>query len=304
MRAQGYADPAYAASLAEFGTPLVLPGCGGSVLARQIPGTSGLLDAMGPYPLFDCADWDQLGADLEGASDRLVCVSLVADPFGDWTLDLLKGCFPDLMAPFKDHFVVDLSVAGSYNSHHQRNIRRALRSVEVEDVSSPPQMLDEWVDLYGNLVARHSIRGVSAFSPSVFAAQFALSGLLAFRARHDGETVGAILWIVRDDVAYYHLGAYSDLGYQLGASFALFATALEHLAGAGFRWASLGAGAGVNGSDGSDGLARFKSGWSTHTRTAYLCGRVLQRSAYERLSCEPGRADRSYFPAYRAGEFE
>jgi Acetyltransferase (GNAT) domain len=304
MRAQGYADPAYAQSLAEFGAPVFLPGSGGSVLARQIPDTSDLLDAMGPYPLFDCVDWHQLGADLEGVSDRLVCVSLVADPFGDWTPNLLEDCFPDLMAPFKDHFVVDLSVADSYNSHHQRNVRRALRTVEVEAVSSPREMLAEWVDLYDNLVVRHSIRGVSAFSPSVFAAQLALPCLLAFRARHDDETVGAILWIVKDDVAYYHLGAYSDLGYQLGASFALFATALAHLAGVGVHWASLGAGAGLNGSESSDGLTRFKSGWATHTRIAYLCGRVLQRGAYEQLSRPTGHTEKSYFPAYRAGEFE
>jgi lipid II:glycine glycyltransferase (peptidoglycan interpeptide bridge formation enzyme) len=121
------------------------------------------------------------------------------------------------------------------------------------------------------------------------------------RAVQDGVTVGVTLWYLAGDVAYYHLGAYSARGYELAASFALFDRGLERFAAEGMAWASLGGGAGLDGTL-EDGLTRFKRGWATATRTAYLCGRILQRRIYDELSAarSPGTP---YFPAYRAGEF-
>jgi hypothetical protein len=295
----GYADPAYAAALAEFGEPRVLPQCGGSILIRRTPDLRHA-DAIGPYPLFACADWTGLAADLDELSDELVSVSLVADPFGAWTLEELQACFPDLMVPFKEHHVVDLSESVEISSHHRRNSRKALRDVDVKIMSRPADMLDDWIGLYENLVRRHEIKGMAAFSAGSFAAQFDVPGLVAIRASANGETVGATLWLISGDVAYYHLGAYSDRGYELKASFALFATALEHFASEGLAWLGLGAGAGV-GDGAGDGLDRFKDGWSTGTRTAYLCGRILSPDRYDELL--RGAAETSYFPAYRAGEF-
>jgi hypothetical protein len=52
-----------------------------------------------------------------------------------------------------------------------------------------------------------------------------------------------------------------------------------------------------------DGLSRFKRGWATGTRTAYLCGRVLDRREYERMVRAAGAGTTAYFPAYRTGEF-
>ena len=299
--AGGYADPAYAASLAEFGEPRALPRCGGSVLVRRTPDLADA-DGIGPYPLFACTDWSGLAADLDDLRDELVSVSLVADPFGNWILEELEACFPDLLVPFKEHHIVDLSdsAEGGTSSHHRRNARKALRDVDVEIVARTADMLEDWIALYENLVRRHEITGMAAFSPAAFAALFEVGGMVAIRAVADGETVGATLWLVQNDVAYYHLGAYSQRGYELKASFALFATALEHFAQEGLAWLSLGAGAGLGDGEG-DGLDRFKEGWSTGTRTAHLCGRILSPDRYEELS--RGVADTSYFPAYRAGEF-
>jgi hypothetical protein len=109
-------------------------------------------------------------------------------------------------------------------------------------------------------------------------------------------------WFVSDGVGYYHLGAYSDAGYELRASFGLFARAIELFRADGLRWLDLGAGAGLpNGSQ--DGLSRFKRGWSTGTRTAYLCGRILDERRYSDIVEAKGVAATKYFPAYRAGEF-
>ena len=123
-------------------------------------------------------------------------------------------------------------------------------------------------------------------------------GLVAFRAREAGVTVGMLLWYVQGEVGYYHLGAYSERGYELGASFALFWEAIAF-----FRkdlaWLNLGGGAGAINNE-TDGLNRFKMGWTTHTRTAFLCRHVVNVSRYSEL-CGPSDVGTSYFPAYRAG---
>lgn len=293
----GYRHPGYAAALSEFGSPVRLECSGGSLLVRTIPRTSDR-DAMGPYPLFACERWSRLAADLEGLAGKLVSVSLVTDPFGNWTVEELDRAFPDCRRPFKEHFVVELAAdpLKRVSAHHQRFATRGQRKVIVEHMAAPADLLDDWTTLYGQLVRRHQITGVAAFSRASFTRQLAVPGLIAFRACEAGNTVGAGLWYVDGDVAYWHLAAYSARGYKLDASYALLAAALEHFAGAGLTWASLGAGAGLQG-DPSDGLSRFKAGWATDTRTAHLCGRILDHDRYGALNGAPT----AFFPAYRAG---
>ena len=270
---------------------------------REIP-RSGQRDAMGPYPIFACADWAGLASDIADLQDELVAVSLVADPFGAATADDLARTFGDLVTPFKEHFVVDLrgEWRETTHPHHRRNVRRALAALEVEPVDDPPALLDDWVALYGELIDRHQIAGPAAFSRDSFAAQLRVPGIAALRAVEGGVTVGATLWYVAGNVAYYHLGAYSARGYELAASFALFDRGFERFAAEGVAWASLGAGAGLDRAA-EDGLTRFKRGWATTTRTAHLCGRILQRGAYDELAAERSRPGTPYFPAYRVGEF-
>jgi hypothetical protein len=231
-----------------------------------------------------------------------VSLCLVADPFGNHTPVLLADCFPDLMIPFKQHFVSDLSLDPEkiVSAHHRRNAKKALQRLGVEQSEQPADWAEDWISLYGQLVARHRIRGISAFSPTALTAQLEVPGVRAFRAVLAGHTVGMVLWMVQGTVAYYHLGAYSNEGYNSNASFALFRTAWNYLAAMNVAWLDLGAGPGIE-STGADGLTRFKSGWASGTRTAYLCGRVLDRERYARLvhSVPPAR----YFPAYRAREF-
>ncbi len=267
---------------------------------RDVPG-GGHRDAIGAYPIFCCGDWDGLDEDLHELGRELVAVALVADPFGGWSMELLEQCFPDVLLRFKDHFVVELGPdpMRRVHPHHRRNATRAQRELAVEEVADMVGFLDEWEALYANLTRRHEIRGAAVFSRASFAAQLAVPGLVALRARRRGTTVGAALWYEQGSVAYYHLAAYDQEGYEGGASFALFACALERFADRGLAWVSLGAGAGVSG-DRNDGLTRFKRGWSTGTRPAWFCGRVLQRTAYEELA---GPGSRSWFPAYRQGEF-
>jgi hypothetical protein len=303
MKAEtGYAHPDYAAALAQFGQPRLLAQSEGWILERTIPGTD-YRDAMGCYPIFACRDWSLLKKDLADlGDDELISLVLVADPFGNFTKTILAEIFKDLVAPFKEHFVIDLGerLQEFVEPHHQRNARKALRVIEVEHVASAEVLLNEWSLVYANLIKRHSITGMAAFSHDSFVRQLRVPGIHAFRATREGQTVGINLWYADDEAGYYHLGAYDEEGYRLRASFALFWRAIEHFAAAGLKWLDLGAGAGAA-NEGGDGLTRFKRGWTNTTRMAYLCGRIFDRAKYRCLAEAKGVSD--YFPAYRKGEF-
>ena len=302
--ATGYEHSRYAASLAEYGTPRSLPRSNGWILERQIPGLADH-DGIGCYPLFCCADWTTLGSDLDELGGDLVSLCLVADPFGEYDPEKLRKWFPDIMLPFKKHFVVDLtrSPDSFVAENHRRNARKARQVVEVAACAEPSLFAEDWITLYQTLVCRHSIRGFAAFSREAFEMQLTVPGIVALRAVSQGETVGMTLWYVQGDVGYYHLGAYSERGYSLRSSFALFWFAIEYFTQRGLTWLNLGGAAGVNPSDG-DGLARFKRGWATGDRAAFLCGRIFDADRYSQILRAKGIVSPHFFPAYRQGEIE
>jgi hypothetical protein len=299
----GYLHHAYAESLSEFGTPRLLDQCGGWLLEREIP-RSDERDATGCYPLFACENWSNLKTDLQQLAGEMISVSLVTDPFGKFDVEYLRECFPDVMKPFKQHFIVDLAqpLESFVHPHHLRNARKALQKVDVEHCIEPREFLDNWVDLYQTLIDRHAITGITTFSRASFAGQFSVPGVNVFRASENGVAVGMLLWYEQDDRAYYHLGAYSERGYEVGASFALFDYSLRYFCSRQLKWLNLGAGAGTANSD--SGLTRFKQGWSNGTRTTYFCGRIFARDKYQQLVESTGTGTTDYFPAYRLGEFK
>ena len=300
----GYSHPDYAASLTEFGRPRALPRSSGWLLERPIIHTP-YRDAMGCYPLFACSDWSRLNLDLEELNDDLVSVAIVADPFGDHDEVQLRKCFPTVVSPFKEHMVTDLSRSPEsfVRPQHRHKARKALEHLDIERCEEPTQFANEWIKLYGNLIQRHGIRGLAAFSATSFKAQLAVPGISMFRATLNNETVGMILWYTDREVAYYHLGAYSEQGYKLEASFALFWRALEYFSSEKVKWLNLGAGAGLSSKDGADGLTRFKRGWATGTRTVYFCGRIFDQLKYAEAMRSRNITTTDYFPAYREGEF-
>lgn len=298
----GYAHPGYASALEEFGRPRSLAASGGWILERAIPDASAH-DAMGCYPLFACDHWAGLREDLSALAGRLVSLTIVTDPFGDYTEPLLHEIFPDLVSRFKQHFVarLDQPAQDFVSAHHRYYAQRALARVQVEQCPDPPALLREWCVLYAQLVRRHRVTGIQAFSEESFARQLALPGVIAFRALFQGETVGVHLWLVDGEVAYSHLAATNDAGYEQMSAYALHWQALNFFAER-VRYLDWGGGAGSR-MDENDGLARFKRGWANDTRTAFLCGRILHLEAYRRLCANREFPARSYFPAYRAGEF-
>lgn len=299
--ATGYLHHAYAESLTEFGRPVFLPASQGWILQRQIPGTP-YHDAMGCYPLFTCRDWSRLETDLASIGTDLVSLALVADPFGDYEDTSLKRCFSTVF-PFKEHFIVDLSlpVSRSISAHHRYYGRKAQRAVRVELCPDPTRFLDEWLVLYENLKVRHGIRGIAEFSTRAFEVQLRVPGAVMFRGVCDGNTVGMMIWYVCGRKGYWHLSAYSQVGYQLRASYALLSYAIEYFGAEGCRWLDLGANAGISGNP-TDGLAQFKRGWATGTRPTYFCGHILDRDKYAEICRQRNGDPTKYFPAYRSEE--
>lgn len=295
----GYTHPSYAESLAEFGEPRYLPHCKGWLLERQIPGTN-YRDAMGCYPLFSCQDWSKLHLDIAELGSDLVSLSMVPEVFGAFDQGYLKKCF-GVVVPFKRHFVCDLSqpLIDTVSRHHRRYARRALDLVQCKSHPNPPEFLDEWFNLHKSLVLRHEINGIRAFSRRSFEILLRTPGITVLIATQDEVIVGAQLWLMHEQVAYGHVLAFSDLGYKLGASYALYWFALEHFADK-VRYCDF---AGVSGMSDEDqsGLAWFKSGWSTEKRTAYFCSSILNRARYDELVNCKDLSGNAFFPAYREG---
>lgn len=298
MLGKGFHDPLYAAGFAEFGTLCELPNAEGWLLKRMIRDT-GLIDAVGLYPLFSCGNWQALENDLEAVGAGLVSVTAVCDPFGDYDDSLLERCF-DFAKPYKDHFVADLDlpleqlVSRSYRS----SARWSLRRIQTEMCERPIDYLDEWVDLYDLAIKRHDIRGMRAFSRAAFEMQLQAPGLVMCRASREGRTVGLSVALISGEVAHGHLVSVNEEGYAMRASSAIMWTLMEHLKGR-IRWLNLG-GVPDAEQDKTNGLEKFKLGWSSERRCSYLCGRIFDHTAYEQLSESQNRS--AFFPIYRAGE--
>ena len=297
----GYLHPGYAASFSEYGVPRELPRCRGWILERKIPRLPDY-DAMGCYPLFACEDWSQLTKDLDEIGDDLVSVVLVTDPFGNYDEAVLRRSF-SLVTPFKEHYVADLRrpfaeiVTKDRNQCARTSHKRGVR---VEECPDPTQYIDDWMRLFHVWAEGHNVHGIRAFSRETFLRQFRLPGLVMLRAVHQDATVAIGLFAIHGDVAYAHLVAFDEIAYRLRASCALYMAGIEHLADR-VRWIDWGGNAGVK-DDPTDGLGQFKMGWSTGRRTAYLCGRVLNRARYSDIIKAKDVPATSYFPAYRASE--
>lgn len=286
-----YAAEDYVAALAKTGgeRALRIDGWNTSLLVRPIPSMGA--DAAGAYPMAAIAPNSDLRAGLDQlATLALVSLVLISDPLFGPSVDILAAAFP-LARPFKTHYLVDPAHLAP-SKHHRAEIRRSQSRCRVEHARLAA-VLDDWMRLYADLVQRHAVRGVADFSIAYWRHLAGLDALEAFVAYADDEIVAMGLWLEHAGVAYNHLGASSAKGYALGASYTLYAAALEHFGGCAVI--NLGGGAGRQ-DDPSDGLARFKRGFSNGAATAYLCGAVLDPVRYAALT---GDRQTEFFPAYR-----
>lgn len=298
----GYAHARYAGSLREFGEPRELPRCGGWIIVRPIPGTP-FKDATGCYPLFCCRNWRRLHEDLRRIGTDIVSLVLVADPFSGIDKAYLEHCF-DFVRPFKTHYLTELMhpLENVVSRNYRYNVRKSLKAMDVEICSQPAKYLSEWVRLYDNLIRRHDIKGISAFSRASFAKQLNVPGMVMVLGRSGGEIVGATLVLISGQVAYSHLSACSSTGYKIQASYGITWTALSYLRDRGIRYFDNGGSAGIKEEYPLDGLAQFKKGWSNNKNIVTICGRVFDRKKYDFLSQRQTGTDSVFFPAYRSKE--
>jgi signal transduction histidine kinase len=294
--ARGYSSSEYAYSLQEFGTPIFLPNSKGYLLKRPIP-ASFYEDCCAPYPLFKCQNWAGLKNDLEELNESVVSVVAVMDPLSEFQPTELG--FNIGVVPFKQHFIVDLQTPWeqALPPNHKRNAKKASQSLHIEKVAYSPTVLEEWIKLYEHLIERHQIMGIARFSRLAFEMQLQLPDIDIYQAKFGTEVVGMALFLNDEEQVYYHLAAYNETGYSKSAAFGIFWHAFKDYQKEA-RVVCLGAGAGVN--EKEDGLTRFKRGWSTGTRTAYLAKHIANPEVYEELTKQQKKQGRSYFPAYRA----
>lgn len=298
---EGYAHPLYAEAFVEWGQPIYLNHSRGWLIKRSISGTV-LFDAMGPYPLFFCEDWNALLDDFQEISSELVGVSLVISPFDSFPMEFFQQYF-DIIKPYKDHYILDTGVPieQAVSKICLRDARRSLKDVFIDYVVAPDIDVDEWMPLYDSLIRRHSIEGIRAFSRASFSKQIAVPNTHFFRAWHAGELIGGNLYYLQQDVAYGHLLALNDEGYRLGASHAITLVAIQTLAKQ-VKWIDYGGAAG-SGNEKPSGLQKFKKGWTNLGRPTYFCAKIFNQEKYEELIAKRPNADPDWFPAYRSGDF-
>jgi hypothetical protein len=288
-----YRDASYAEAFAEFGDPLQVVPWGTFVLRRAI-GEGASADACGLYPLLALMPDADISAGrrvLEAAG--LVTFVGVTDPFAAPQPAVLAREF-DICYPFKQHAIIDRQIGKpDFSRHHRQKIRRALRSCLVERLSLRDHV-DRWMELYDELAERQGISGIQRFSRRYFERLAEMPCLGCFAARQDGVIVAMTLWLRSDQVAYFHLGASSALGYDVSASYALIAAAIEEYGDCDIL--NLGGVAGL--ADDNDGLSRFKRGFANSSAYAHLCGMILNRQAYDIMAA--GYNEGQYFPIYRS----
>lgn len=286
-QALGYLSFEYADSLSEFGVPLYLPRCKGWILQRPIAGTPHW-DGVGLYPLFCCENHDYLAEDLRELKKLVSIVVVMGPPPAESAYDAF-----DRYRKFKTFYVIDQDREYKPSRHHLRYARKAVRDgVQVckPGGSDMANALIDWGVLYSDLVSKHHITGIQAFSFKSFVKQFRVPGLNVFSATYEGKTVSMLLFYDQGDRVYYHLGASSELGYELKASFPLMDFAIKSFNG---KTVILGGASGSE--DLKDGLAQFKAGWANIACCSMLCETVNQPGIYDLLAS--GRTD--YYPAYR-----
>jgi hypothetical protein len=293
--AAGYTHPAYLASLAHIGTPVRLPSSGGWVLQRSIPGTE-WHDCIGPYPLFLCGDWPALRDDLAAlAGEGAVSVTIVPDPFGTYSTNLLASTF-DVVREVKRRSIVNLqeNFEVAMSPQHRRRAARALERIRVDRCTEPHEYADAWVECYRAFAATRGIGGPAAFPARSLIDQLSVPGMRMYRAASDEAALGFSLWMIDGAHAYGHLAAYTEYGREAGVAYAFYASVLADLQESGISQVDLGAGL-----DAGDGLERWKEGWTRLSLPSMICGAMLRPSEYASLSLARGAGDTSYFPAYR-----
>jgi hypothetical protein len=267
-----YASDSYRNALDAGGaTTLEVPPWDSYVVLPGSQKKTGFVSATGPFPL---ASLDP-NCDLRGGlshlqSQGVSTVAIVTDPLWAPTVTELEAAF-DTCRVFKSNFVIDMSLGKPrLRKRHRNRINNAKRCCETHIVSLS-EYLDTWWSLYRVLVDRHEMS--QAFSKDYFKSLANMSQLTAIAAFVKDEIVSMSLWVRFEDIAYFHDGASTDVGYNIFAAYATHDCALSHFQDC--RYINLGAPVGFVDTS-SSGLAEFKRGFCNTNIMNYFCSANLR----------------------------
>ncbi|MBY0406131.1 MAG: hypothetical protein K2Q01_00430 [Rickettsiales bacterium] len=204
----------------------------------------------------------------------------------------------DFIRPFKTHYVYRKAKGMvAYVSHHRRALRRALKEVRV-GILDVRQHTHAWQSLYDDLTRKLELSGLHAFPIAHIEEIAGIEGVTAIGAWHEDALVSAHIWVSDGTYAHSHLVASNQKGYDTQAAYAVNDFAIRHFSRE--TLLNFGGGAGLNEQD-TDGLARFKRGFSNDTAQSHLCGVVLDKERYAALCmAKEISPETAYFPAYRS----
>ena len=186
---------------------------------------------VGATPCFSASDWGRISSDLRLLENRIVSLTLVTDPFGDFTRESLEEIF-HRVRHYKNHLISDLfqSPDTFVSRHHLREWRLAKRVVEVETCERPVDQLDDFEAFYSDLITRHGIKGNSGvFSRRVRDSIFAPGGGAVSGATR-GSGCRRTLVVRAGRRGIQSPAASSEQGYRSRAGFALYGHALRWFA--------------------------------------------------------------------------
>jgi hypothetical protein len=290
-----YASKSYAETLFHMGRSVDVPEWGSYVIARSIPGGLGE-DIIGCYPLSILRPDADISAGLVRLRNAgFVSATLILDDFHRPSTDVLESTF-DLVRPFKTHFL-HRGPLSNYKPgrDHRYKINRAYRTVATKTINLVDH-IDGWIALYDGLTERHNLSGMHVFPRDCYEMLARIPGIHTIGGFIGEEMVSCHIWVVHKGRVHSHLTASSALGYTNRAAYAVSDTSIKYFADA--ELINFGGGAGL-GADANDGLTQFKRGFSNDQAKSYICGSVLDRAAYERLSHKKEVSRDEYFPAYR-----
>ncbi|MEM4380264.1 MAG: GNAT family N-acetyltransferase [Thermoplasmatales archaeon] len=287
----------YASCFKEYSDPVYLERSRVFCLKLTNPYTP-FFDLSYCYPFLPIKSLNGLIEDLKNVHGAYQCFYGVLSPWIQIVEEKEIAEF-ELFFQYKDHFFTDLNqeLWSTLPNTHKRLIKKSEKKVSV-NLAYPNNVLDDWVQLYKNLIRRHQITGLTAFSDQTLRSFLLIPGAFVYAAYLDNQICGIAIFYPHDHLVYYHLAAYSDQGYQVSASYAIFWKAIRDFKQLGFRALHLGGVPGVYASE--SGLQRFKKGWATGCVRSFFCGKVLNKEQFELTRQMSGSASvTDYFPPYR-----
>lgn len=292
----GYLSDAYTSSLLEFGHRAYLQRLNLALMKRKID-ERGISDYTNFYPMAFVkeSNHDWWGLELETAHKILTGISLtlITDPL--IKIDEFIISQFDYAKKYKTHYLVNLKKELQFEDEVLNKVNEFNSTgYEVKIKISTESIAQQFWKLYQNLIKKHNITGIAAFSEQSIIKQFQVPGIVVFEASKDKGPVCIRTFYIQGDNVYYHLGASNHKGYGIQASYAIHYEAIRFFKQLGLNYLVLG---GTTDGANAAGLERFKKLWANETRTNYILGKILNKEIYDILSKDKTG---DYFPLYRS----